>query len=246
MQLGKTIGLAVLVLSLGLSMGTIVFADGGDATLIHACVLKDGTMRIVSASTACKSSETALHWATTARIVNDETRITNTETANTTQNSQISAIQTKNTQQDADIAALQGQSGGGGSGLVVKDGQGQVVGKWSGENTFRLVNNQMIKINAHPSGIFADTLFFRYTSPDCTGTRYMDSAQTFYEVLRTVDNQTGYYGSGPIQNLFVHSIEFYDSEGVAQCETLSFPDAPVRVATAINILSLGTPPFRLE
>jgi len=47
MKFGKIIGQGVLVLSLRPTAGTVVLADGGDATLIHACVLKDGTMRIV-------------------------------------------------------------------------------------------------------------------------------------------------------------------------------------------------------
>ncbi|MGE5218154.1 MAG: hypothetical protein ACM3SP_14225 [Chloroflexota bacterium] len=85
-------------------------ADGGDASLIHACVAKDGTMRIVSATTACKNNEIALHWATLGRIVADETRITNTENTNASQNTAIAAIETINSQQDAAIAALQSGS----------------------------------------------------------------------------------------------------------------------------------------
>lgn len=40
-----------------------VSAHGGDTTQIHSCVKQDGTMRIVSASTACKSNERSLDWA---------------------------------------------------------------------------------------------------------------------------------------------------------------------------------------
>lgn len=50
---------AVASLSAGIYLG----AHGGDTTLIHSCVAKDGTIRIVSATSTCKNNETALDWA---------------------------------------------------------------------------------------------------------------------------------------------------------------------------------------
>ena len=47
------------------STAAIVFSHGGDAALIHSCVAKDGTLRIVGATTTCKSQETALDWSIT-------------------------------------------------------------------------------------------------------------------------------------------------------------------------------------
>lgn len=44
------------------SAASIVLSHGGETTLIHACVAKDGTIRIVGATTACKIQETALDW----------------------------------------------------------------------------------------------------------------------------------------------------------------------------------------
>ena len=40
----------------------MVWGHGGDASLIHACVAKDGTIRIIGANVTCKSNETALDW----------------------------------------------------------------------------------------------------------------------------------------------------------------------------------------
>ena len=41
-----------------------VYAHGGDTTRIHSCVKTDGTLRIVTPITNCKSpSETALDWS---------------------------------------------------------------------------------------------------------------------------------------------------------------------------------------
>lgn len=77
MKIGQIIGLSVLGIALNVTFATRVFADGGDATLIHGCVDKNGTTRIVTPATACKTNETATHWLTVARIVTDETRITN-------------------------------------------------------------------------------------------------------------------------------------------------------------------------
>jgi hypothetical protein len=41
---------------------SMVWGDGGDTTKIHACVAKDGVVRIVGPLASCKSSETPLHW----------------------------------------------------------------------------------------------------------------------------------------------------------------------------------------
>src|SRR5262245_50725217 len=45
----------------------VVYAQGGDATLIHACVSKsNGSVRIVDATASCKSTETELTWPGTS------------------------------------------------------------------------------------------------------------------------------------------------------------------------------------
>src|SRR5688500_3452835 len=50
-------GVAVLV------VGAYISAPGGDTSLVHSCVAKDGTIRIVTANTtACKPQETPLDW----------------------------------------------------------------------------------------------------------------------------------------------------------------------------------------
>ena len=41
---------------------SLVWGHGGDQTKIHSCVARDGTLRIVSATTTCRSAETALDW----------------------------------------------------------------------------------------------------------------------------------------------------------------------------------------
>ena len=54
----------LLVVMLSMSGVMYVSAHGGDATLIHACVInRTGAVRIVSATTACDANkETALDW----------------------------------------------------------------------------------------------------------------------------------------------------------------------------------------
>jgi hypothetical protein len=53
----------LLVAVLLLSGVTYVSAHGGDVTLIHACVnTRNGSLRIVSATTTCDARETALDW----------------------------------------------------------------------------------------------------------------------------------------------------------------------------------------
>lgn len=95
MQRMKTLLLSTVTalwLALFIALPITVHADGGDTTLIHSCVAKDGTMRIVSATTTCKNNETPLHWATVARV-------TTIETKNTTQDGQIATAQSTNTTQ---------------------------------------------------------------------------------------------------------------------------------------------------
>lgn len=46
-----------------LSAAIYLSAHGGDTALVHACVARDGTIRIVAATGVCKSNETALDWA---------------------------------------------------------------------------------------------------------------------------------------------------------------------------------------
>ena len=101
------IGLAIFAAFTFMLNAAALRADGGDTTLIHACVAKDGVIRIVSATTACKNSETALHWVTAARVSAIEAKNESQDSTDASLNSAISAIQTKNSDQDAAIAALQ-------------------------------------------------------------------------------------------------------------------------------------------
>ena len=154
MQRMKTIlfaTVAALSLTLFAVLPINVQADGGDTTLIHACVAKDGTMRNVSATTACKNSETALHWVNVTRVTAIESKNTTQDSSiaaavstNNSQNTTISDIQTKDTQQDAAIQALQGQTGGG---LRVVDSLGNLVGRVSSPE---LVVNQIPQVGSKP------------------------------------------------------------------------------------------------
>jgi len=53
---------AMLVALALLSTALIAHADGGDITLIHACVAQNGALRIVGPTERCKSNESPLHW----------------------------------------------------------------------------------------------------------------------------------------------------------------------------------------
>ena len=53
-------GCAVLGGTFGL--GAYISAHGGDTTLVHSCVASNGSLRVVAATAACKSTETSLDW----------------------------------------------------------------------------------------------------------------------------------------------------------------------------------------
>jgi len=52
-----------IAIALAVQFTSPLFADGGDATLIHACVKKaNGQVRIVGPDDTCLPSESSLHW----------------------------------------------------------------------------------------------------------------------------------------------------------------------------------------
>ena len=53
---------ALLALSINLIFVPDLDAHGGDPDLIHACINKDGIVRIVGPNDSCAKSETARHW----------------------------------------------------------------------------------------------------------------------------------------------------------------------------------------
>ena len=68
-QTGLIIGLTLAAPAI-LFVNSVVRADGGDGSLIHACINKrDGTTRIVQPNTTCKTSEYPLHWNSQHTIV---------------------------------------------------------------------------------------------------------------------------------------------------------------------------------
>lgn len=64
MSNGRLATIAASTLLVGSSV-SMLWGHGGDTTQIHSCVAKDGTIRIVDATTTCKSQETALDWSIT-------------------------------------------------------------------------------------------------------------------------------------------------------------------------------------
>jgi len=163
-----------------------VFADGGDATLIHACVAKNGTLRLVSSTTVCGHNETASHWPTSARILTDEGRITNTENKNTSQDSLISALQTKNTQQDGAISALQNSDR---TACIIKDSLGKVVGDKSDcHAALKEINGIWIYINVAPNGfVVGGDLFF--TDESCSGQSYLQATNSLVQLNVAFDGR---------------------------------------------------------
>jgi hypothetical protein len=64
MRSALVVGYLIWVL---LGGGELVGADGGDTSLIHACVNNaNGLRRIIGANSTCQSHETSVHWPATA------------------------------------------------------------------------------------------------------------------------------------------------------------------------------------
>jgi hypothetical protein len=59
----KTLAVRIFVVLIGLCVpAQIVHSHGGDTSLIHGCLNNKGAVRIVGATVACKSNETARDW----------------------------------------------------------------------------------------------------------------------------------------------------------------------------------------
>lgn len=61
----RTIVVACALLGGAFGASVYIGAHGGDTTSVHACVARDGTLRIIAPTGTCKSSETALDWSIT-------------------------------------------------------------------------------------------------------------------------------------------------------------------------------------
>jgi len=56
------VGVSILALA---STTGVIYADSGDASLVHACLKQNGAASIVEPTSLCKSNETSLHWGIT-------------------------------------------------------------------------------------------------------------------------------------------------------------------------------------
>jgi hypothetical protein len=62
MKIRRRLIQALLALAISLIFVPQSDAHGGDPDLIHACISKDGVVRIVGPNDNCAKSETARHW----------------------------------------------------------------------------------------------------------------------------------------------------------------------------------------
>ena len=138
-------------------------------------------------------------------------------------------------------------------GLIVKDSLGQVVGRWNYDYLMvRQVGADLLNFLVDSKGFRQGYVTVYYTTPDCTGPRYMypfRSFGEFYETVLTSDGQTGYFASVDVQELAMRSYQqFVTGQPVSasgNCLPTFFTEKMGLVST-IDLLSLGTPPFTLE
>lgn len=242
-------------------------ADGGDTTLIHACVAKDGTMRIVSTSTTCKNNETALHFPSVGRVTtiesknaSQDTAITGVQNKNTSQDTAISNLQAKDNSQDAAIAA----AGGGGVGVYV-DTNGTVVGPLidfgrTARSIPQFGTNKpyQILLSVDAIGDSFGTVVKYYTSTDCSGTAQdgffysLDEPTSFANFLYVFNGQIR-HSTGTKEQITVGSYKYFNADGTPQslsCDgagTTPFPAdvGNVEILDVYNTLGVQ-PPFHIQ
>ena len=68
MRVPRFVAVIAAAIILVAGAGSFVVAHGGDPTLVHSCVNRDGEIHIVSAAASCKREEIALDWNLTGPI----------------------------------------------------------------------------------------------------------------------------------------------------------------------------------
>ena len=225
MKIVKLIGVGTVAFAINVAAGTAAFAHKGDTNLVHACINHITKLaRIVGPNDKCGKIEMRRHWSIQGR------------------------------QGPQGPQGIQGPPGPAASGgLIVKDSLGQVVGRWNYDYlTVRQVGADLLNFSVDSNGFRRAYVTLYYTTPDCTGPRYMypfRSFGEFYETVLTSDGQTGYFASVDVQELAMRSYQqFVTGQPVSatgNCLPTFFTEKMGLLST-IDLLSLGTPPFRLE
>jgi hypothetical protein len=202
-----------------LSLGTLLHIEASAAT-ITACVASNGNMTYSSTGT-CPRNQTPLTWNSTGPA---------------------------------------GPTGAAGAGaLLLYDVNNVVVGSMINQGTV-LINHLgiplILALNPDPTGAarfsgFADTngASFFHTSPDCSGTRYMQYVYPGYPVYHQAN--TSYYGGAP-QNITIASRSDFNGQSdfngsPSFCQTFSTPSsASFGILTTLDTTTLGVAPFTVH
>jgi len=228
MKIARLIVLGTVAFGINVAAVTAAFAHGGDKSLVHACINRFSKLvRIVGPNDSCGHIEIRRHWNIKGR---------------------------EGPQGPQGPQGIQGPPGPAASGgLIVKDSLGQVVGRWNYDYLMlRQVGADLLNFYIDTNGFRRAYVTLYYATPDCTGPRYMYSFRSFgefYETVLTSDGQTGYFASVDVQELAMRSYQqFVTGQPVSasgNCLPTFFTEKMGLVST-IDLLSLGTPPFKLE
>jgi hypothetical protein len=221
------IGLSALTIFASVATASPLFAHGGDSNVIHACVsnfLK--VVRIVRPNEGCHYRlESPLHWSITGPA----------------------GPQGPQGLQGPPGAA---DNGGPANGFVVKDSLDQVIGKSDGIGIIRAIGPDTLYFRVRPSGFSQSFIQFAYTTDNCQGTRYLSMGAGLSQMVLTTDGVTGYYPSGPGQQLTMRSFQnvFAGQPVPTQGESCLVQETTSNYgeAAAIDLATVGVPPFRLE
>jgi hypothetical protein len=224
----KLIGVGTVAFAINVAAVTAAFARRDDTSLVHACINRITKLaRIVGPNDNCGKIETRRHWS-------------------------IKGPQ--GPQGPRGPQGIQGPPAPAVSGgLIVKDSLGRVVGRWNYDYLMvRQVGADLLNFSVDAKGFRQGYVTIYYTTPDCTGPRYMFPSRSFgdfYETVLTSDGQTGYFASLDVQDLAIQGYQqFVTGQPVAasgNCLPTFFTEKMGLVST-IDLLSLGAPPFSLE
>ena len=245
-------------------ISSLVWAHGGDATLVHACIHNNTRdVRIVGPNQNCQGNETARHWSIQGPAgpagPAGPTGTTGAQGPTGPQGLQGPAgpagpagpTGTTGAQGPTGPQGPQGAAGAGG--LTVVDSTGATVGRLAGMNVVALA-----LVNGKAAAFFSSTGFVRedfvalyHVTSDCSDvtTRYMDAADV-PAVARVLTDGTAYV---PVLNQSILTFRSYerftatsDPSQITDCQ--SIPDYTTLATGFIAVpdSQLGTPPFSIQ
>ena len=247
----RTVALGCAALGGAFGLGAYINAHGGDTTRVHACVAtRDGAIRIIAATAACKTTETPLDWSITGPA--------GPAGAPGAQGPQglIGPAGAQGAQGLPGAPGPAGPAGAAGDGLMkVVGANGAIAGDYLEQDAMRTKHPTYgpLYINIYKSGLTVPgwntgvTLY--YGQPNCGGDPYVNATPSFVRSAVTVgDNVYLSPNTAEIITMQVYGYRTFTTDGNGTCLPNQFVASNMGRMAIFPIAELNLPPapYHLE